>query len=191
MKNLENPKTPPIDDLTPTKGKVSKKKEASHELVMAPKKKEHFKKKISTQVNGEITKPIIKTPHTAKYFPKDHEVNNEPSRTVPNQSMTILEMVKRHQQGLPIEGSKGIPLYSGEELIPDLSGMDLADKQEYIDSVADHLVEVRARIDAAKKEAAEAAKLKEFEAWRKEQENKLKAEHDLANTTQKQKKAES
>lgn len=152
-------------------------------------KKENQKSK--TEVTGEIKNPIIKTQYTAKYYPKDHEHQTEKSLTVPNQSMTILEMVKRHQKGLPVDGGRQTPIYNGEDLIPDLNNMDLADREAYIDSVADHLVEVRARIQAAEKEAASKQKQKEFLQWQKEYEAKIKAEHDLRNTTQNQKNAES
>lgn len=130
------------------------------------------KQKISVDKStGEIL-PRYKTQANAHLFPSDNEVNKEPSKTVPNQTLTIAEMVKRHRSGRPIEGSSTTPVYSGEELLPDLSKMDLIDKHAYIDSVADHLVEVRARIEKAKKESSDKAKIEEFEKWHQE---KLKA----------------
>lgn len=109
--------------------------------------------------NGEVKpKPKIKTQLSQMTFPElDAEVNNEPSKTVPGLSMTILEMVKRHQAGQPIDQSKG-PIYrEGDEVIPDISQMDLVDRHAYMDSVADALVEVRERIAASAKNDEERA----------------------------------
>lgn len=85
----------------------------------------------------------------------DWEKTNLSSRTVPGMSMTIDEMIARHQKGLPIDESKGSLYREGEEPLQNLEHMDLVDRQAYIDSVADTLVEVRARIEANAKTKAE------------------------------------
>lgn len=108
--------------------------------------------------------PRIKNQLNAHLFPKKYERNNLPSETKPNMSMTILQMIERHRRGLPIDAPVETPLYQGEELVADISSMDLIDRQAYIDSVADQLVEVRTKIQAdlkTKKEKDAAAK---FEA---------------------------
>lgn len=86
-----------------------------------------------------------------------YELNEKPSMTVPGQSMTIREMLQRHAAGLPIEGAK-VPLYEGDETMdddelvghPDLSKMDLADRQEYIEEQAIRLAKLQAKIDLAR-----------------------------------------
>lgn len=129
---------------------------------------------------GEIKNlPIIKHQLTARYYPKDYEVNTHPSEARPGQSMTIKEMVERHRRGLPLTESKGA-LYQGEELFPDLSQMDEIDKAAYMDSVADALVDLRAKIDLEAKTKQEkdlVAKIdelarKKFEEMRLEEEKK-------------------
>lgn len=95
--------------------------------------------------SGVIPKFI--RPSESRLTKQVREKNNQPSKTVPNQSMTITEMVARYRKGLPIYGSSKTPIYSGESTLRDLTTMDLVDRQAYIDSVADHLVEVRARLD--------------------------------------------
>lgn len=110
-----------------------------------------MKKKKSVKVDpetGEIEQPVVNNLYTQATAPlreKDHEKNSEPSMTVPGQTMTIAEMVARHRKGLPIDQSKGA-LYQGEELLPNIDHMDLIDRQAYMDSVADALVDVKARI---------------------------------------------
>lgn len=101
--------------------------------------------------------PRAKNQFTAYLYDQHLEKNLLPSATVPGQSMTVLEMVQRHRAGLPIDSTKGA-LYAGEEFIPDLSSMDLVDRANYMDSVADALVEVRARLEAN----AKTEKEKEF-----------------------------
>lgn len=115
-------------------------------------KKSDLKKPVFTTVNkttGEQL-PKIKTQLSAYLYEKDWERNLEPSKTVEGQTMTVLEMVQRHRKGLPIDQNKGA-LYQGEELLPNLDDMDEIDKAAYMDSVADYLVEVRARIDESAK----------------------------------------
>lgn len=65
--------------------------------------------------------PAVKTQMNAHLFPKDHEqgAGVQPSKTVPGMTMTMLEMVRRHRQGLPLDAAKGA-LYQGEELLPNL-----------------------------------------------------------------------
>lgn len=109
------------------------------------------------KTTGEMKPKKFWSSTNAHMREKIHERGSIISRTVPNQCMTVLEMIRRHRQGLPIEQSKG-PLYQGDELKPNLDDMDLVDRQAYIDSVADHLVEIRARID----QAAKSEKDKEF-----------------------------
>lgn len=122
---------------------------------------------------GEVLPPRIKTWMQADLFPKVHEKNNEPSKTVPGLSMTILEMVKRHRQGLPIDESKGALYQGGEEPLPDLSKMDLVDRAAYMDSVADALVEVKSRLAATAKSKAEKEFLDKVDAAVREKLSKL------------------
>lgn len=86
------------------------------------------------------------------------EKNMGKSMTIPNQSMTVLEMIQRHRKGLPIEGRPGQIYHEGEEPLQNLDNMDLIDRQNYIDSVADALVEVKRRLE----ENAKTEKEKEF-----------------------------
>lgn len=96
---------------------------------------------------GEIL-PKIKTQLTSRMYPKDYETNLLSSLTVPGQSMTVADIVARYRKGLPIDQTAKIPLYQGEELMPDIDKMDLVDRAEYMDSVADYLVDLKEKIAA-------------------------------------------
>lgn len=111
-------------------------------------------------------KPLskIRTQLSYNNYPKKYEKNFEASKTTPNMTMTILEMIDRHRKGRPIDAIAKVPLYEGtEEPRADLEAMDLVDRQEYIDSVADALVEVRNRLQAAAKTKEESDLLKKVD----------------------------
>lgn len=126
---------------------------------------------------GEIVRPRYKNTGNAQLFPSKGEVNNEPSKTIPDQTMTISEMIERHSKGLPIDGGK-VPIYNGEDYpFKDTTNMDLAERQEYLESLADELVDLRRKIDADKAEKTEQQRIQELEnAVQKRLEEKEKQE---------------
>jgi hypothetical protein len=70
--------------------------------------------------------------HSMNYdtFDKKYEMNEEPSMTIPDQTMSIRTILDRHSRGLPIDGIK-IPIYDGEENdLPDWRRLDLTERQE-------------------------------------------------------------
>lgn len=86
------------------------------------------------------------------------------SKTIPDQSMTISELVARYARGLPIDSGK-VPIFCPEELhndaLPDLTGMCMADRMEYmgryrkeLQAIADRLTAIKAD-EAANKLASE------------------------------------
>ncbi|QCS37333.1 hypothetical protein [Tortoise microvirus 86] len=59
--------------------------------------------------------------------PSDLETNIGPSETVPDQALSLSELLLRQARGLPVHTKN--PVYS-DEYLPDLSKMDLAEIQE-------------------------------------------------------------
>ena len=109
----------------------------------------------------------IKTKADYNYEEQEYEVNNLPSETVPDQSMSMSEIMRRFASGLPIAGAK-VPIYNGEEDLPDLSRMDLAEQQEFMDQTKDEITDLKNRF--AKEQNIRKQKEKE------EQERKRKYE---------------
>lgn len=112
--------------------------------------------KFKTQFNG---------PH-----PPMGEINRLPSATVPDQTMSIKEILDRHSRGLPISAGK-VPIFDdSEEYFPDPSKMDLADREAYADLLREQYDEIqenlratkKAQDDARAKAAAEAKQEKAF-----------------------------
>lgn len=74
----------------------------------------------------------FKTQWNRKEFPAPrYEINNEISKTIPDQSMTVQELYNRHARGLPLDGAR-FAVYEGDEpTIPaDYDRLDLSEKFE-------------------------------------------------------------
>lgn len=93
-------------------------------------------------------------------FPK--EVHGKPSLTIPDQSLTIKEILQRYAQGLPLHASAQIPIYHGDNEIPDLQRMDLAEREQYLNDLKQTVEDTKARINQQledeKRQQEEAAK---------------------------------
>lgn len=95
------------------------------------------------------------------YKEQPGERNTLPSLTVPNQSLTVLEMVARHQGGLDVDGTN--LKFSGGEILPNLAHLDLVDRQAMVDAMADKLVEIKERLQAKAKSEKDKAFLQAVE----------------------------
>jgi len=63
-------------------------------------------------------------------FDKNYEKNYKPSMTIPDQTLSIRQILERHSHGLPIEGWRE-PIWDGEDNdLPDIRTLDLAERQE-------------------------------------------------------------
>lgn len=73
------------------------------------------------------------------------EVNTLPSLTIPDEVMSMREILIRHSRGLPIAAGK-VPIYEGDDSdLPDPRTMDLADRQLLKESLQAELRELDAR----------------------------------------------
>lgn len=80
---------------------------------------------------------------------RDPESNKKPSLTIPDQSMTIREIMTRYAKGLPISGGR-VPLYENEDgeedFYPDIEHMDLADRQQFLEDSKKQIQEAQAEV---------------------------------------------
>lgn len=84
----------------------------------------------------------------------------ETSLTVPNQAISVREIIRRFQQGLPLEGViNQQPIFEGEEEIPDFKGMDYTDLDDYKQNIAETLKKVQ----EDEKKQAESKRQSEYE----------------------------
>lgn len=58
------------------------------------------------------------------------EVNLYPSLTVPDQALSLAEIIRRFASGIPMDIGK-IPVFDEDNDLPDFRKLDLAERQEY------------------------------------------------------------
>lgn len=77
-------------------------------------------------------------------------ITTQPSLTIPDQTQSLREIVRRHVRGLPIAGNQ--PIYqmdeeTGEGLeVPNLKAMDISEVQEYKQQINDYVTATRAKL---------------------------------------------
>ncbi len=85
-------------------------------------------------------------------FDKKYEKNGKPSLTIPDQTMSIRELLRRYASGLPLGGSKE-PIYEGEDGDGvDPRRLDLAERQELEIAARQELAEIEERLKSKKVE---------------------------------------
>ena len=108
-------------------------------------------KKIKSMLNVEETKGSI---------------NNQPSLTVPDQSMTLKELLIRYAKGLPLADIK-TPIWEGEEGFDvDPKKLDLAEVEELAEKAREELKQINSRVKDAieKKKAKRKSEITELES---------------------------
>jgi len=92
----------------------------------------------------------IKNSGNAMNYPIKGQYNNKPSETVPDQTMTMREILIRYAKGLPIDGEK-TPLWEeGEGYAKDPETLDLAEREELATQAREELQQINERIKASK-----------------------------------------
>lgn len=104
-------------------------------------------------------KTLYNGPHPTKGWTSEKE-----SQTVPDQTMSVREIMSRYVRGLPISGQR-VPVYNGEEYVPDVRKMDLVDIQEAKEAtqrrIAEMQEDLRKQDEKRKKKPAPAPKAQE------------------------------
>ena len=103
----------------------------------------------------------IKHSLNAKEFVSDGEINNLPSQTIPEQTLSVRELLVRYAKGLPLDGMKQ-PIWEGEDGDPiDPRRLDLAERQELEIQARQELAEIEERLKSKKVEKTTAKLSKE------------------------------
>lgn len=127
--------------------------------------------------------PKVRHNWNGKEFPTDHEVNDLPSETVPDQSMSVKELLERYARGIPLTDSGRIPIwYTDEELkenreimnIPDIEKLDISERYELIEMQKERVQEIKDQLKA--KQAQEKERIIK-EAQKRIQEAKAKEQN--------------
>lgn len=88
--------------------------------------------------------------------PDEGEVNLEPSETVPDQALTVQEIMDKYARGLQFDLRSKVPIYEGDDDIPDFKNMDLSEIQTFAEDYRVAQAKVRqARQDQINRETEE------------------------------------
>lgn len=93
----------------------------------------------------EYELPKIKTQWNKHLFPDYYEINNQPSLTVPDQTMTIKQILDRYARGIPFDNAK-IPIYDGEDDVLEginWQSMDLTEREAFKEQISQELFELQ------------------------------------------------
>lgn len=86
----------------------------------------------------------VKNVFSSEMFEKHYEKNNEPSLTIPDQTLSIKQILERYASGQSLEGKT--PYYDeseSEEYYPEPRYMDLAEREEYANQFKEELQKIK------------------------------------------------
>lgn len=96
----------------------------------------------------------------AARFPVKGEVNRRPSLTVPDETLSIREIIDRHARGIPTRSSVFVPEFDEEDHDPNPLRMDISERAEYAQKLTSELEELKST-DAKRKAEIAAKKAEE------------------------------
>ncbi len=104
---------------------------------------------------------LVKTYFNREEHPCNYEINELPSETIPDQTMTIRTILDRYSRGLPIDGQLTGQYQEGDEYndMPDPRTLDLAERQEMAESAKQELEQIKASINSKKAKNTATAKV--------------------------------
>lgn len=89
----------------------------------------------------------IKNLLNAQDFEKNYEHSTKPSMTIPDQALTVKEILTRFARGIPVDQHTTIyeDVESPDDFLPDPRTMDLAERQQYAEMVQEELNHIRSQ----------------------------------------------
>lgn len=95
-------------------------------------------------------------------FPKKYKAFTMPSETIPDQTMSMREILDRHARGLEVPTN--IPIFEKEadidDIMPDPRTMDISERQEYVRQAKEELNQIKEKLNKkTKKPVAEVTDL--------------------------------
>lgn len=116
--------------------------------------------KVTDVTTEYVPVPVIRTIYGSHMFPKKYEFNDGKSLTVPNDAISIQDLMDRYAHGMPLGGSMD-DFRTDEDGntpdgLPDMRNLDLAEREEVLRQVAEKRDEIIATIRKNKDAAAKA-----------------------------------
>jgi len=86
----------------------------------------------------------VKNSLNYKEFQRDDEVNTLPSLTIPDQNMSIRQIIDNYTRGLPVTSFN--PIYDGEDYdLPDPRTLDLVERHEMAERIKQEVASIKSR----------------------------------------------
>jgi hypothetical protein len=86
-------------------------------------------------------------------FVKNYKVFTMPSETIPDQTMSMRELLDRHARGLPVDAK--VPIWDEnpdlDDILPDVRTMDLSEKMQFIETAKTELEEIKKKANTKAK----------------------------------------
>lgn len=115
-------------------------------------KKTFAQGELMTTIPMEPVRVPYQTQLNYKWLPQFWAKNNKPSKTVPNQSLSVKEIMERHRMGMPFNGAH-IAQYYGEEYVPDFERLDISERHAMIQANKERIQKIRGELqEKAEKE---------------------------------------
>lgn len=120
-----------------------------------------------------MKRPRFKTQWNAHLFRDiEHgEINNLPSMTIPDEALTVTEILERHTRGIPFQAGR-VPIYDGDEPKPDLKKMDISEIHDMIKANNEVIQDIKEKHNEKRSKKA-AAEKKELEELRQQKLNDI------------------
>lgn len=105
----------------------------------------------------------FKTPYNAT--PAKGERNTQPSMTIPDQTLSVKQILDRYAKGLPLGGQK-VPIYEADEnstfddYMPDPKTLDISERHEMAQDAKKELRDIKSKLNKKAREKAEKDLLK-------------------------------
>lgn len=110
--------------------------------------------------------PAVRNCYNAHLFPREYEKGGGVSLSIPDESMSVREILSRYARGIPFSGPMRNPVYDEDSVfpegMPDLSQMDYTEVQELYDQLGAQIISIRSQlndIQNAQNEPQEAVKV--------------------------------
>lgn len=116
----------------------------------------------------------FKNHYNASEFPNGKEPGGGKSMTIPDQALSIKDIMRRYASGLSFNGEK-VGEYTGEEVdLPDFKTMDLSEIHDFKKWVAENLRKRKEVITEQFEEKKRVRTLEMYQEWKKAEAEKLK-----------------
>lgn len=128
---------------------------------------------IKLQTVGEARVKRFKTQYNSIPDPGNPLPGEMPSMTIPNEAMTVREIIAMQARGLTLNNRR-VPVYNGEEDIPDFQHLDLADQEAIMQTNQALITEMQKTLKDQEKAYIDAKRKKEQQEIEEKIERRLR-----------------